>query len=91
VANLTSLTHKIAIKLHWWQRDVQFAVLVLVGQSGNFRIHRVLNSFTLFPDRRPQPQIGLKTKAFRTTGSLTTRNVILSKPEDSSKERSILH
>jgi len=38
-ANLTRLTHKIAIQLHLVQKAEPFAVLVPGGQSRNFWIH----------------------------------------------------
>jgi hypothetical protein len=38
-AELTRLTHKIAVQLHQWQRAVPFAVLAPGGQFGNVWIH----------------------------------------------------
>jgi hypothetical protein len=42
VAKLIRLTHKIAIKLTYWQTAVPFAALALGGQCGNFWIHRLM-------------------------------------------------
>jgi len=69
-AKFTRLTHKIAIQLHLWQRDVIFAVLAPGGRSGNFWVHphRQFSSCVYYygPPRRiyPRPQYCLMIASF---------------------------